>query len=106
MALESIYAQLNRAGYAEPIHQYFPDTQNGAVLTPVDAAHASLINEINIKHGYQLGLSSVTWFIAMFTSGLSHDPLVQFTLASVANETGDYPLLAMLPYFRGCPIPC
>jgi hypothetical protein len=82
MALESIYAAEARAPYAEPIHGYFPETQDGRRLTDATPGPArdALINEINIKHGYQLGLDNVIWTLAMFAAGLTHDPLVNYNL--------------------------
>jgi hypothetical protein len=95
MSLESIYSQLNRSPYTEPIHDYFPDTQDGRELMAVDDAHAALMNELNIKHGYQLSATGVAWFLTMFTTGNTHNPVLNFIGASLAHAIGDYPLIAM-----------
>ena len=60
MSLESIFARINRSPYSEPIHQYFPDTQDGKDLTLAmqDGDHLSLENQINVKHGYQVGATT------------------------------------------------
>ena len=57
--------------------------------------HAALINELNIKHGYQLSATAVGWYFAVITSGLSHDPQLNFLGASLANDIGDYPQIAI-----------
>jgi hypothetical protein len=95
MTLESIYAELGRSPYAQPIFQYFPDTQGGAELTKATPAHASLYNELNVKMGYQLGATSVAYTIGMFLSGLTHNPRVNFTGSLLANEVGQYPLISI-----------
>lgn len=95
MSLESAYAQAGRSAYAEPIFQYFPDTASGPELSPVDPAHAALINEINIKHGYQLGAPSALWTAAMFVSGQTHDPKNNFILSQAFADLGDRPVLSI-----------
>ena len=95
MSLESIYAEHGRSAYSEPIHQYFPATQDGKRLTdlPASPARDSLINELNIKHGYQLGLDNVLWTIAMFAAGLTHDPNANYAL--LTSPLGENPLIFM-----------
>jgi len=66
---------------AEPVHR-FP-------LTP------SLQQELNVKHGYQLGNASVDWSLGTFLTGLTHDPFANFLLSEAADEIGQYPLLAI-----------
>ncbi len=93
MSLESIYAQGGRSPYAQPIHQYFDDTQGGdkpidQYGNPLSPAHASLINHINIKHGYQLGLDAVSWFFAHFLAGTTHDPNANFALGKAFDDSG------------------
>jgi hypothetical protein len=95
MGLQSIYADLNRTPYAQPIHDYFPDTQDGRELADVDSAHAALINEINIKHGYQLGANMVNYTIGTFIGGLTHDPMANFNAAQAADSVGEYPLVSI-----------
>ena len=99
MTLESIYAQIGRSPYAEPIHQYFPDTQDGSKLTKVDGAHASLYNEINVKSGYQLGVNMIGWTIGMFVSGETHDPMGNFAASLLTSTLGDYPLISIFDDF-------
>jgi Ca2+-binding RTX toxin-like protein len=96
MSLESIYSQVGRSPYTQPIHQYFADTETtGNSLTNISPAHASLINQINIKHGYQLGANEVLWTIGMFTTGLTHDPQANFLLSFLANQVGSYPVISI-----------
>lgn len=89
MSLESLYAGVGRSPYAQPIFQYFPDTANGAVLAPNDPAHSSLLNQLNIKHGYQLGFNQVAWTIAAFFAGATHDPVANFVTGKVMQDLGE-----------------
>ena len=99
MSVESIYGQLGRSPYAEPIHQYFPDTQGGSELTKSDGAHASLYNEINVKQGYQLGVNMIGWTVAMFASGETHDPVGNYLASLAASVAGDYPSISIFDDF-------
>ena len=96
MSLESIFTQVNHSAYAEPIHDYFPDTQNGSDLGPSDLKHRALMNELNIKHGYQLGASTAHWFLALWTLGYTHDPKAVFEGARIAFLARDYPLISLI----------
>jgi Ca2+-binding RTX toxin-like protein/uncharacterized protein with LGFP repeats len=95
MSLESAYAQDGRSPYSEPISQYFADTQDGKKLIDAaqDAPHLSMLNNINVRHGYQFGLNQVTWFLAAFVSGITHDPVVNYWGSRALNDLGEHSLL-------------
>ncbi|MFH1691980.1 MAG: hypothetical protein ABIC68_05385 [Candidatus Omnitrophota bacterium] len=96
MCLESIYARVGRSVYAEPIYQWGP--KGGEPVKPKDSA---IINEINIKHGYQLGASCIDWAIGQFISGHTHDPKHVFYKAREEYNRGNYPFLVVTPsYFK------
>jgi Ca2+-binding RTX toxin-like protein len=97
MSLESIFAQVNRSPFGEPIHdQYFPDTQNGEPLSNTSGKHAALMNELNVKHGYQLSSSTGNWFLQMWALGLTHDPKKVFEFAEAFFVARDFPLISLM----------
>jgi LGFP repeat len=108
MVLESYYAELNESLYVEPIFDYFPDTQNGEKLTDdIDGngiareaigeqKHGELMDEINLKQGYQLGRNSAIWFLAESQSGQTHDPVGVFTALELLDRGGGRPLLSLM----------
>jgi Ca2+-binding RTX toxin-like protein len=103
MSLESIFAQVNHSPFSEPIHeQYFPDTQvpsddgTGPWLDAKKPAHAALMRQLNIKHGYQLGQSTFSWFLTMWAGGLTHDPKRVFDAAHYFFQNEDYPLITLM----------
>jgi hypothetical protein len=93
MSLESIYAQLGSSIYPEPIYQFFSDTQDGSKLTQADDAHIQLMNQIIIKHGYQLGSDAIDWFLGRFTSGEMHDPMSVFIESQKAEQESRFPVI-------------
>ncbi|HET8845388.1 MAG TPA: hypothetical protein VFN35_28205 [Ktedonobacteraceae bacterium] len=99
MSLESIFAQENRSLYSEPIIRFWPDTQAGQRLNPNNPTHQPTINEINIKHGYQLGADVIDWTIGRFFSGNTHDPKQCFLDSREAFNKGDYPVISLTDSF-------
>ena len=61
---------------------------------------AGLINEFNIKHGYQTGHSVVGWFLRQFGQGLTHNPMEVFKRSKQAFEEGNTPLLNFSRSFK------
>lgn len=86
MCVESIYAQVGRSFFTEPIFKF-----------PADAT--GLVNEINIKHGYQCGASVIDWFVGQFLTASTHDPVGVFQNTQDAYERGDYPVISMSDSF-------
>ncbi len=97
MVLESIYAQNHRSIYNEPL---FSDPYNGfsasllAGGTP-GAGDATVTNDINIKHGYQIGAEGINYFLGKFLSGKTHDPVKCFQESLASWQAGDPPLISM-----------
>lgn len=91
MCLESVYAQVGRSIYSEPIARVPPT--NGTEPSP--SMHAELINEINIKHGYQTGAGCIDYFLGQFTLGRTHDPKDAFTRSRDMFRRGDYPVMVV-----------
>jgi LGFP repeat-containing protein len=90
MCLESVYAQLGRSLFPEPIY-----TVNR------DSDHAPVVNQIDIKHGYQAGAAMIDWFIAKFLAGQTHDPVRAFRESRDQYLRGDYPILSITKDYLG-----
>jgi hypothetical protein len=103
MVLESIYAQLGRSLFSEPISDYYKDiSAPGKEPDPSNPRDQDLINEINIKFGYQLGANMISWIVKMAGKGYTHDPQENFSLVKAALDAGRYPLISVFDdYFFG-----
>jgi hypothetical protein len=99
MSLQSIYSEAGRTLYPEPIIDYFPDTQDGRALRGTDGAHQSMIRELNVKQGYQLGINMIGWVVAMFGTGMTHNPELNYTGSLALAALGDHPLISLTDDF-------
>jgi hypothetical protein len=88
MCLESVYAQVGRSAFAEPISRFGPD--GGEPSMPADEA---LIEEINLKHAYQTGAECIDYFLTQFALGRTHNPKDAFTRSRDMFLRGDYPVM-------------
>nr|WP_290227779.1 hypothetical protein [Trichocoleus desertorum] len=95
MCLESVYAQVNRSIYAEPISRFGP--QDGSKPNPNKPSDREIINEINLKHGYQVSGGLLNWFLGKFIAGHTHDPVRAFRESRDAHYRGDYPVMVVTP---------
>lgn len=95
MCLESNYAQATRSMFAEPISRFGPD---GDPPDPALASDATLINEINIKHGYQIGWPMVEFLLDKPTL---RDPKAAFAESRSQFAEGDHPILCLAPDLLG-----
>ena len=104
MCLESIYAQNHRSIYGEPLYSdpyngYTPALLGGAKPGPGDG---TLTNDINIKHGYQIGAECINYFLGKFVSGETHDPVKTFQESLASFQAGDTPVISISKdYFFG-----
>jgi hypothetical protein len=55
---------------------------------PHPADDRGMINEFNVKHGYQLGAATVAWFLQLFGLGLTHNPQATFKAGRLAARPG------------------
>lgn len=91
MCWESIFAQMGHSIYREPI-AIVPPT-NGSDPNPT--TNHEVIDDINIKHGYQVSGQMVDYFVPMFLSGRTHDPKSAFADSRNQWNAGDYPVIAL-----------
>jgi uncharacterized protein with LGFP repeats len=90
MCLESVYAQVGRSAFAEPISRFGPD--GGEPVMPTDKA---LIEEINLKHAYQTGAECIDYFLGQFALGRTHNPKDAFLRSRDMFRRGDYPVMVV-----------
>ncbi|MEM5564898.1 hypothetical protein WNY78_07265 [Psychroserpens sp. AS72] len=81
MSLEAIYARKCNSLLNQPLNDVVEDR------------HA--INEINIKHAYQVGAQPIWWFLGQFASGNTHDPKDVFIATRNAFRRGDNPVVCI-----------
>ncbi len=97
MSLESVYAQVGRSIYNEPIGRFAPTDGT----EPKPGTHNEMINEINIKHGYQCGAQYIDWFVLHFLSGATHNPVQCFEESRQQFARGDYPVVSLTSDYWG-----
>ncbi len=100
MSLQSIYARSGRSLFIEPIfssnsYQLDGYVANGAHLNPSLPNSAEVADEINVKHGYQVGAEMVNWFLGKWTAGALHDPVRAFRESRDAHQRGDFPMFTV-----------
>lgn len=84
MCAESVYAEVGRSPFPQPIHQH-------------PRALPGLVDQLNIKMGYQAGNDLVAYFIGEFLLGNTHDPVGAFAKSRSKWNDGDWPLIAVTP---------
>jgi len=97
MCLESIYAQYHRSIYSEPLfnNPYNQFSQALVAGGKPGAGDGTLTNDINIKHGYQIGADVINYFLGKFVSGGTHDPVRCFKESLASFQGGDMPLISV-----------
>jgi hypothetical protein len=74
MSVEAIYAQKGMSLFPQPVYRHgHPQPRANAPHTgePDPELDPGLVNEFNIKHGYQTGHAVVGWFLRQFGQGLT-----------------------------------
>jgi hypothetical protein len=100
MCLEAQYARTARSLFTEPIfssNSYALDGYgtSGASLDAQKPNSSEVADEVNVKHGYQLGAELVNWFLGKWTAGALHDPVRAFRESRDAYRRGDWPVLTV-----------
>ncbi|HZB48193.1 MAG TPA: hypothetical protein VE547_03790, partial [Mycobacteriales bacterium] len=104
MSLEAIYALKGQSVFTEPVYRLgHPQVGGNFPGEPDPQLDLGLINEFNVKHGYQLGAPTVAWFLQLFGLGKTHDPQGAFLAARRMFEDGDRPVLSFTRFieFKG-----
>lgn len=94
MCLEAIQSFIGRSIFEQPIYRWGP--KGGE---PKTSKHKNIINEVNIKQGYQYGAKCIDWVAAQFLSGATHNPISTYYKAKAQFDSGNYPLLIVTPSY-------
>jgi len=106
LCVESTYARENRSLFIEPI--FSQNSYESGTLTAIDgkplaettsqspsARDAEVVNEANIKHGYQVGANFIEWFLGKWITGGLHQPIDAFNDSKQYFEANDWPVLSI-----------
>jgi hypothetical protein len=91
MNVEQLWAAKGRSRAGMPIHDSYPETQDGSPLSQ----SRPLYREINIKQGTQLGLESILYRAGRFAAGQTHCPICVFNESSLFFHSDDRPLIGL-----------
>lgn len=84
---------------SEPIFALNSYRKDGAALVPDGGTpapgDAEAVDQINVKHGYQIGSEQISWFLGKWAAGALNDPVRAFRESRDASARGDWPLLSL-----------
>jgi hypothetical protein len=103
MAIESIYADRGQSAFSEPVHDFFPNTQNGEKLGDVlvSQAHVTMASEINVRHAYQGGADMIRFYLKTLAQGSTHDPHGAFFQVMTALATRQPMMIGLSTFWWG-----
>jgi len=97
MALESIYAREFLTMFIEPIYDNPGNTYSkdplGIVYSSITPNNAVVVEQVNIKHGYQLGAQFLGWFLSMEMQDQLQDPVFAFKSSRQAFASANWPMI-------------
>ena len=65
--------------------------------------NAAAWNEIDIKHGYQIGVNVINYVVGLFLAGQTHDPVRAFNDSQAMAAARNYPILSITQEIIGGP---
>jgi LGFP repeat len=103
MCLESIYAREKLSLLLEPIQSnpFNPYQRNHRLgvaatdLNPDLPGDGFTLNEVNVKHGYQIGAGMIEFFLSRWMAGALHDPERAYRESYADFQSGNWPLLTI-----------
>ena len=99
MCLESIYAREFRTMFVEPIYNSPDNTYSkdplGSDPSPLNPNNAVVVEQVNIKVGYQMGSDFIAWFLGMETGNHLQDAVLAFKTSRDAFTAGDWPMVLL-----------
>jgi len=97
MCVEALYAREHRSLFVEPLNasQFNRFRTDGGELDPNRPGDGAALEEINVKHGYQIGAGLIEWFLGKWTAGALHDPVRAYWDSYFAYQSGNWPLLTI-----------
>ena len=89
MCLEANDALAGTSLYSEPLSSVNGD--------------AAAWNEIDVKHGYQVGVNVINYVAGLFLAGQTHDPVRAFNDSSAMSVARNYPIISVTQEMIGGP---
>ena len=101
--LESIYARDQRSLFIEPIEtnpfnpyqRNHPVTPTPGPLDPARPGDGVTLDEVNVKHGYQIGAGMIEFFLSRWTAGALHDPERAYRESYADFQADNWPMLTV-----------
>ena len=98
-----MYAQEKRSLFLEPLKEnaFNPYQRNHRLgqplgdLKPEFAGDGVTLDELNVKHGYQIGAGMIEWFLSRWMAGALHDPERAYRESYADFHAGNWPLLTI-----------
>ena len=98
-----MYAREKRSLFLEPVRSnlFNPYVRNHSttppetVLMPATPGDGVTLDEINVKHGYELGGGFIEWFLGKWTAGALHDPERAYRDSYADYQSGNWPILTI-----------
>jgi hypothetical protein len=101
MCLESIYAREFLTMFVEPIYDSPDNTYSkdalGSKPDALNPNDAVVVEQVHIKHGYQLGAQFIYWLLGMEMQNEIQDPALAFKTSRDAFAKSDWPIIMMAP---------
>jgi len=97
MCVEALYAREQRSLFVEPLKSsaFNRYRKDGLKLDGNSPGDHAVQEEINVKHGYQIGAGLIEWFLGKWTAGALHDPIRAYWESYFAYKNRNWPLLTI-----------
>lgn len=103
ICLEAIYAREGSSLFLEPLQSnpFNPYQRNhmlgvaSTALNPETPGDDTALEELNVKHGYQIGAGMVEFFLSRWMAGALHDPERAYRESYNDFKAGNWPLLTL-----------
>ena len=101
--LEALYARERLSLFLEPVldNPFNPYQRNhpaggpASDLDPGKPGDEFTLNEVNVKHGYQIGAGMIEFFLGKWMAGALHDPERAYRESYADFQSGNWPLLTI-----------
>jgi len=103
ICLEALYAREKGSLFIEPVRSnpFNPYQRNHMLgvppskLQPQLAGDGTALEEVNVKHGYQMGSGMIEFFLSRWMAGALHDPERAYRESYNDFQAGNWPMLTV-----------
>jgi hypothetical protein len=103
MCLEALYAREKGSLFLEPLQSnpFNPYQRNHMLgrpsteLKPELPGDETVLDEVNVKHGYQMGAGMIEFFLSKWMAGALHDPERAYRESYNDFQAGNWPILTI-----------